>query len=132
MPKPKGTKHVRLLRWMRRVGRVLLALSVVIGMLFSTAAPAAAALARMAVRTCSCPHGDSERKSCRCCNHDDAGGDHCLPVGGTCGASVALAPPAMGGDLVPLPLLTGIAASLEVAPLLGRLDRLRLERPPRG
>lgn len=130
----KARTRAKLVRHVRRFLRVLVACFALVGILGGAVAPAAVALAKtLSAPACHCPHGDDqeEKKSCPCC-HDHEGDGGCLPVSGSsCGAGLALAPPAHG-DLVPLPVLAGELAMAGVAELRGRSTQLDLERPPRA
>jgi len=117
----------------RRVARICVLLAVVLSVFSASTAAAAVAIGRMAsAPTCHCPHEDGDdKRACPCCNPDDEG-DHCLPVAGGCGVPFVLAPPVAADALIPLPPLTGIASTPEVAELRDRMTHLGLERPPRG
>jgi hypothetical protein len=116
----------------RRVARVFVVFAVVLSVFGASTAAAAVAIGRMASGpTCHCPHDDGDdRRACPCCSPDDDG-DHCLPIAGGCGATLALAPPIEAAALIPLPLLVGIAATPDVAELRDRDMHQGLERPPR-
>lgn len=128
---PRTARMLR--RAASRVARLLVVFAVLFSVFGASTAAAAAAIGRMtSAPACHCPHDDGDdRRACPCCSPDDDG-DHCLPIAGGCGAALSLAPPVAADTLIPLPPLTGVVATPEVAALRDRLIHQGLERPPRG
>lgn len=116
---------------MRFAARALVVVMVLLSIFGARTSQVAARMLRASnTPTCACPHASEREVEACCCHHGDRG-DQALPVDAGCSAHNALAPSTVVAGEIPVPLLTGIAAMLEVTPLRGQSLQLRLDRPPR-